>query len=147
MSNFSPIFEIEFWGVFDPGVPGKERIVFKPIIPINLSGYFVSIAVKDGLGGVRPLFDQAFFFQDIEIGPPAWVFIYTGQGTAAVSFEEHTNAPLHALYWGRQNTIFNSDGLTAVIVRMDGYLSAPKENRRVTKADITAAQMRLPFKS
>src|SRR5882724_12531878 len=92
---------------------------------------------------LQPFYDNAFWFPDVAIDPPTWVFIFTGPGTPTVSFEKYTGAPLHILYWGRKTTIFTTPNIVPVIIRNDGMLFPPSTARQLTEADLTSPQLHL----
>jgi len=144
MTFLPPIFELDYWGVYDRGVPNKERIIFKPRVRVNLTSFMIVTGIQkpeNGVNALQPFYDNAFWFPDVVIDPPTWVFIFTGPGTPTVSTEQYTGAPLHVLYWGRKATIFTTPNIVPVIMRHDGILFPPSIGRQLTEADLTSSQL------
>ncbi len=124
--------EIDFWGIYERGIPNSERIVFRPLIPIELGRYFVAVAVRQPDGqACASMFDNAFFFPDVVVEPPTWVIIYTGRGKSKVTIEPYTRDPVHALFWQRDVTIFNAPNLVAYIGRLDALHISPEPPKSI----------------
>lgn len=132
------LFEIEYWGVYDRGIPNQERLVFRPRIPLDMTQFFVALAIKGDHESISTFFDQAYWFPDVVIEPPSWVFLYTCAGTSKVTTEAVTKAPLHALFWGKPSTLFHAPTVIPVIFRIDGLLSPPAIARKISPADLAA---------
>jgi hypothetical protein len=128
MTVLHDIFELEYWGIFDRGIPNKERIVFKPRMRVQLTSFVILVGRKGPNGALQPYFDHAFLFPDVAVEPPTWVFVFTGPGTSVVSVEQYTQEPMQALYWGRTQTIFHDPNIIAAILRFDGILMPPPMN-------------------
>jgi hypothetical protein len=131
MTFLPDIPELDYWGIYERGVPGKERIVFKPRIGVMLTQYCIVVGQNDVGGMFRPFFDNAFFFPDVAVVPPAWVFVFTGRGTATITFEGHTKEPLHSLYWGRSETIFHDPRVVANLFPFESMARPPERNKQI----------------
>src|SRR5437899_6863 len=108
MTLFPHLYELDFWGVYDRGKPNEERIIFRPLEPIELGRYAIAPAIKQPGGLVRLFFDNVFWPPDVVVEPPAWIFLYTAAGKPKVTVESITQAPVHALYGRRKTTNFQS---------------------------------------
>jgi hypothetical protein len=123
--------EIEYWGIYDRAIPNKERIVFKPVVGLDLLKYVVVVGHRTSQGAIQPFIDGVFFFPEVVVEPPTWVFIFTSGGKATISVEQTTKEPVHQLYWGRRETVFNHPTITAVIMRLDGILFPPNSGKQI----------------
>ncbi len=121
MITFPNIYELEIWGVYDRGVPNAERIVFKPRIQVNLGNYIVTIGFQPQPGTPATLIqNQLFWFGELLVTPPSWVFLYTGPGTPTITHENMTKEPVQSLYWGSKQTLFSNGSIVPVILRLNG---------------------------
>ncbi|ACT50263.1 hypothetical protein [Methylovorus glucosotrophus] len=105
---------IEIFGVYDRGVPNKERVVLRVTQTLNLANYFLIVGLAHE-NNIWPFNDSFLWLTNIEVVGPAWVFIYTGKGTPRVELEMNTKQPLHALYWGKEKVIFDKDISPALV--------------------------------
>jgi hypothetical protein len=128
MIQFRQIDELVLEGVYDRGVPNRERIVLRPTQRIRLAEYIVTLALKLPGGLVRPITDNMFWFtEEISIEPPYWVFLYTGPGETRFTTLLNTKEPALVVHWGRQATVLSSESIDPVIFHLEGMLapSAP----------------------
>jgi len=107
--------DLEILGVVDAGVPNHERIVIRPTRPISLAGFGITLGVfvSDDLGAA-PLYDNVFWFPDIVIDPPTWLFIYTGPGRVLQTTVE-SGEPALCLHWQRQYVVFTDPSIVPVL--------------------------------
>jgi hypothetical protein len=131
MSVLLDIPEIEYWGIYERGVPNAERIVFKPRIPLNLTSYAIIVGIESENRSLVPIHDSNFYFPEVIVYPPAWVFVFTCKGTTMVNVERTTKEPTHNLFWGRSQVVFGHSSLTAAIVRIDAMLYPPHLEKRI----------------
>jgi len=135
MTLLPHLYEIDFWGVYDRGVPNAERIVFRALQPIELGRYIVASGVRQPGGVVRLLYDNVYWAPEVIIEPPAWVFLYTAPGKPTITVETITQAPVHALYWGKKETIFDLPEVVPTILRLDGVYIAPEIPKQLRESD------------
>jgi hypothetical protein len=110
--------ELTIIGVFDPGVPNEERIVLRPEVVVPLNGYGIAVGIPAPGVGALPLFDNCFWFPEIEVSPPAWVILFTGPGkTKTFSTVEGEN--VLTLHWQRPYTIFGGSEVIPILFRVD----------------------------
>lgn len=126
-----PIVELEMCGVYDRGVPNKERVGLRAILPLNLRDYVMMIGVTTGTGGAWPLIDSALWLGDMAISPPCWIFVFTGPGETLISQENFTSEPAHAIHWGRKRTIFDDPKLIPILLRIDAVEVGDKPGKRM----------------
>jgi hypothetical protein len=113
-----PVTELSMIGVSNPGVPDKEMVVLRPSETIVLPNFAVAVGVYDAsAGGARPIYDNVYWFPEIVISPPSWIFIYTGKGSPTENIVENGQRVL-SLFWQRSHTIFGSPGLVPVLLRL-----------------------------
>jgi hypothetical protein len=110
---FPPIIELSVVGVLDAGVPNQERIVIRPTQVVNLAQFGVLLAQRTS-ASVMPLRDHLFWFSEIMIAPPSWVFVYTGGGQYQETVVPETNEKAYVLHWGKPHTLFNVPNLDIV---------------------------------
>jgi|SRR6185312_7368450 len=117
-----PVHELSVTGIFDAGVPNRERIVLRPTQAVNLAAFALSLCVSQQ-EGVTPIPDQFFWLGERWVTPPAWIVVFTGPGSFQVSPHQTTNEPVFELHWGRSNTIFGQTGLSVGLFRLGGLSS------------------------
>jgi hypothetical protein len=89
---------------------------------VDLKRFAVVAAIFDpATGGARPLFDSAFWFPEIVVGPPAWLLVYTGRGTPKEDTLSSGERVL-TFFWHRQETMFDGRVLVPLLVRIDAAL-------------------------
>jgi len=136
MSYIPPIFELSVIGVFDAGVPHKERIVMRPTQAVDLS-YFALIIGVQAETGVVPLNDFFRWLGPATIGPPSWLVVYTDSGQDIETTHEDTGEPVHIKHWGRSHTLFPDTTAQVVlgIIKIGGLVSwlAPKPARPLAR--------------
>ena len=115
-----PIFEFGTVNVDDSGVPGKERIVFRPTEPINLAQCGLLIGWREPTGAITPLNERFFWFGEITVTPPCWIVVYTGKGQFKQTVHEKTGHPVYFYYWGNDTTIFNVREAVPVLFKIAG---------------------------
>ncbi len=128
MSAQLVISELMLVGVADAGVPNKERVVLRPTQLVSLNHFAISIGVVDAQGArPRPVFDNVFWFPELLVGPPAWVLVYTGRGTPQQSSLPNGDR-VYTLFWQRESTLFNSERLVPVLLRLGGVSIGSRPN-------------------
>jgi hypothetical protein len=117
--------ELHLVGVADPGSANSERVVLRPTQSIRLHGYGLTVGIPaERGGGALPLFDNCFWFPDIQVAPPSWVLVFTGKGNVQESIWQSGERVL-ALHWQRWFTIFGNRNLVPVLFRVDGSAVGP----------------------
>lgn len=116
--------EIGLLGVWDRGVPNKERVVMQCHAGLNLQEYCLICGPTGATGSVLPSTDHFYKFPNIHVSPNSWIVLYTGGGQQFVAHKEDTGEPVHALYWGQELTVFSDPAWRAAILRIDGIVIA-----------------------
>ena len=101
-------------GVFDAAKPNLERIVLRPTEQTNLAGVGITVGLSNGL----IFHDHVFWFPQIIVEPPTWIFVYTGAGSHRQTTVTGTREPALVYHWNRPRTIFNNVEFRAVLFRM-----------------------------
>ncbi len=129
MSYLSPVPELSVIGIFDAGVPHRERIVMRPMQAVDLS-YFALIVGVQSKTGIIPLNDCFRWLGPKVIGPPSWLVVYTDTGDDVDTSHTTSGEPVHIMHWGRTRTLFIDAGVQLVVgvIRIGGLVSwlAPK---------------------
>ena len=113
-----PIFELGNVTVSDPGVSGKERIVFRPTEEINLAQFGLLVGWRDKNGVTRPLDNEFLWFGEVTATPPCWIVVYTGKGNFNVG--NHNGHPVYFYYWGKSTTVFNVTEVIPLVFKFSG---------------------------
>ena len=113
------ITEIALVGVFDRGVPNKERIVL--VVqdgPLNLGQYGIMLGWAGDTCSAYPLRDNLYWFGDMVLPARTWLFLYTGAGrpTKTTIWNGETGFVLH---WGRPDTVMADSNMIPVLFRVD----------------------------
>lgn len=116
MIRFPPNPELSVIGVDRPGAPDEERIVLRPTEEINL-GYFGIILGREAGEGVQPLVNFFYWFNEITVAPPSWIFVYTGPGEAGWTTTRETGEDALVLHWGMRHTVFDQEKIRPVVFR------------------------------
>lgn len=106
-------------GLFDAGVPNRERIVLRPQVEVSLATYGLAVAVGAGDAGGFPLYDNVFWFPDVIVEPPAWIYVYTGAGKIQQT-RGPNNDPALVFHWQRPTTLFGPEQLVPLLLRIGG---------------------------
>lgn len=141
MIQLRQIDELAFIGIYDRGVPNRERIVLRPTRRIALAEYIVALGLKAPGGLVRPLPNNLFWFSDeITIEPPYWIFLYTGPGERLFTTLQATKDPALVLHWGRATTLLQNPEIEPVVLQLGGILqpSAPTWEELLREVNLLA---------
>lgn len=114
------IQEISILGVFERGVPNKERILLRPTEAINLGNYGLFIGKMLPNNMVFPYNDNFFWFNGLLVQPPSWIFIYTGPGEFEQSIIPSNGQQAYTYHWGRKLTVFDDPNLVPFLIRYGG---------------------------
>lgn len=114
------ITEIDLLGVWDRGVPNTERVVMQCHAGVELGDYCLVCGPPSPTGGIHPSPHHFYKFPFILVAPGSWIVLYTGRGQQFVAPMAGTNQPVHALYWGRDFTIFSDPAWSPALLRISG---------------------------
>jgi hypothetical protein len=119
---FPPVTELSLVGVIDAGVPNQERILLRPTQIVNLGEFGVLLGKPQPAGLATPFLDNFLWFGEVTIGPPSWIFVYTGPGQWQRTRLAETNEDAFVAHWGRNQTVFHDPEIVPIIVRIAGVL-------------------------
>lgn len=117
LPDLSP--DLQVIGIMDPGVPNQERIVCRPRRRTSLAGHCVVLGIDNPEGGAFPIHDQVFWFPEMIVEPPAWIFLYTGKGVPRQT-QMPSGEPALTFHWNRDTTLFNTPRAVAIVFRATG---------------------------
>lgn len=138
-----PITEIAIVGVFDPGEPNQERIIFRPLEAVNTAQFSVIIGVANA-NAWTPVRNMYFWLREQVISPPSWIVLYTGTGADRVEQDGQGN-PVHTMFWGNSFVLFGTPnaGAAPLLIRMSGVEAAMIRNTPTPPAGGLTGQKRL----
>jgi hypothetical protein len=77
----------------------------RPSQPVNLSQFGIVLTVPQ-IFQRMVLQNSLYWFPDVVVAPPAWIFLYTGAGQDQVARNQGSGEPAHVLHWGNPQTLF-----------------------------------------
>src|ERR1700730_10382869 len=106
---FEPIFELTIIAVADAGVPNQERVVLRPTESVDLGQFGVTVGIRNSGNPnlILPLADHFFWFPNLVVETPSWLFLYTGKGSYEKTTRTGTSETAHVFHWEREITLFN----------------------------------------
>lgn len=119
---FPPILELSMLGVYEAAVPNRERIILRPTDTVNLAQYCILVGYRTPEGQTIPVWDNMFWFGDLNVSPPGWIILLTGEGETKVDQRTANGQPAHIFYWGRKQTIFNRPDFIPVLIQIGSVL-------------------------
>lgn len=119
---FPPPSELSLLGIYETGIPGKERIVLRPTESVNLAQFGILVGQKLPNDHVTPFNDCFFWFSELVIPTPSWIVVFTGQGKFEISKHPQNGQPVYIFFWGRKETIFHQPQVVPVIFQLSSVL-------------------------
>lgn len=127
MIRITDITDIELFGVYDRGVPGKERVVIKVLNDLNIGEYALVIGMQESSGAAVPLYDHFFWFGVGYLKASQWIHVYTGIGRPTSGKGEITKEDIFNVYWGKEKTVFDLKPIVPVLIKI-GEIVVAKTN-------------------
>ena len=90
-------------GLFDANVPNSERILIRPVLRASLAGWGIAAGFGSSDGSAFPVYDHVFWFPDIVVEPPSWIYVYTGNGQVKQTTMPN-GEPAMVFHWQRKET-------------------------------------------
>ena len=115
-------FGLTINGVADPGVVNQERIVIRPMRPINLGDYFLGVGFVQPDGSVLPIQNVVYWFPQAFADPNDWVFLFTGRGTNSRTVTSDGLNPALVYHWGRSTVLFSQPNVYPFIMQRGGVV-------------------------
>jgi hypothetical protein len=120
--DFPFITEMSLLGIRDHGIANRERVIFRPTVPVNLAQFGLVLGVKQFLSPTSLLPNTTLWLPDYVLHPPGWLFIYTGSGNTEETTVNETGEFALVLHWGLSKTVFQANQVVPVLVRINGVL-------------------------
>ena len=125
--NLYTIVELSIFGVFDRGVPNKERIAVIANETINLGQYGIMIGLRAQGDSAFPIRDNLLWFGDGVINKGDILYIYTGPGEPKTTYLPNNQEILYTIHWGRNTTILHNQDFVPILFRVDA-VQIPLDN-------------------
>jgi hypothetical protein len=122
--------EFAVWGVYDAGVPNKERLVLRANAWFALNHFGICVArvvrLDSGQEQHMPLESPLFWFPVQWAQPLDWIVVYTGSG-AQETVKSTDGHPMHLFYWGQKVTMFKagSQEIAPLVFRIVSFSAMP----------------------
>lgn len=114
-----PPLPLHMLGVWDRGVPNRERIVLRADAFLDITRLFVAPAVRGEDGGYRLGRPFAVGQQEV-LAPGQHLVIYTGPGSPVNTFILGTNDPALVVHLGAPVTLFGDPSVHPVVFDVAG---------------------------
>ena len=122
------ISELTVVGVFDRGVPNRERIVLQANEIVDMGQFAFLLGLRQQQGAAVPLRDNFFWLGSGFVSRGDWIFVYTGPGEVRMNNLPGTTEKLYTVHWGRTQTVLNVPEVVPVLIRF-GAVHVPAEPR------------------
>jgi hypothetical protein len=113
------VHELTIVTVEDAGLPNQERVVIRPTQSVNLGAFGLYLGQLNAAGMITPYRDQFFWFGELTVAPPSWIFVYTGPGTFRQTVITSGTDPAYVFHWWKPHTLFGRPGIVPVLMRFD----------------------------
>lgn len=124
--GYSPASMLHIVGLFSAGVPNEERIVIRPTFQSSLAGYGLAVGIDAGDAGAMPIYDNVFWFPDVIVEPPSWIYVYTGKGSLRQTQMAGTGDPALVFHWQREQTVFGHRDLVPILFQVASAVVVPQ---------------------
>lgn len=94
----------------------SELVLLKASTDLNLKGYAIFDRTFDGNGNETDIFRHIYFFPDLDVEEGDLISLRTGIGNYELT-ENNKGTPVHRLYWGSEESVWNDEGDTATLIR------------------------------
>lgn len=114
--------ELYFGGVFERGIPGKERIVLKSLDLVNMGEFCLLVGFSQfgAANTATPFNNQFFWFGNGLVQKDEWIHVYTGRGKPSQGVGTVSKEKIYSVYWGAKNTLFHQEQTTPLLLRFGG---------------------------
>lgn len=113
-----PLPPLELFGVYERGVPNRERIVLRVNAPVQLREYGIVLGWDAPGNTLYPATDNFLWLGPTFIDVASWVFVYTGSGQQTMTQEINSKDPAHVVYWNRSDVILKNPEIKPALFRM-----------------------------
>jgi len=115
---FPPVAEIDFFGVYNPGLPNRECLVLQTKVAVNLAQLGILNGWRMPNGQAMPLWDNFFWFGDLQVSAQTWLVVMTCGGKLEATTHPNTGQPLFRFFWGRKATIYENSNVLPVLIQL-----------------------------
>ena len=119
------VTELEIVGVFDRGLPNKERIIIYVNDSTNMGQYGIMLGIRTQNAMATPIADQLFWFGDGIVAKDDVLFIYTGPGVFQHSPFPNSTSTGYSLHWGKASTVLANSTIVPILCRIDAVHIQP----------------------
>lgn len=116
------IEELSIVGVYDRGVPNKERIVICANESVATGQFGLMLGIRAEDGTAIPVRDNLLWFGNAWLNKGDWVFVYTGPGEARVTDVPNNTERLYSIHWGKKKVALQSMEIVPILFRMDAVI-------------------------
>jgi hypothetical protein len=108
-------------GIYERGIPNKERVAISVAVEVNLTFYALIIsAYTPGRQGVLAGSRLAYWFNPLVVKPGDWVVLYSGTGVNTT--EKRTDGGTnHFFHWGLPNTVWDNPESCAILCELNTW--------------------------
>lgn len=111
--------ELSIVGVYDRGIPNKERIVLFAKVSVNVGQFGVMLGIRGEGRTATPIRDNLLWFGDGWVNPGDWIFIYTGPGVLRASTLPNSTARVISTHWGRSTTVLHDQRVVPILFKIE----------------------------
>jgi hypothetical protein len=111
--------ELAIVGVFDRGIPNRERIVIVPQQQVNLGQYGLMLGLRASGNTAVPIRDNLLWFGDGFVDTSDMLFIYTGPGEPRATAIPNGRGRIISVHWGRGTVLFGDPNFVPILFRID----------------------------
>lgn len=117
------IDSLKIIGVYDHGVPNKERIAIRVDAPCDLSEYCLFLATPGIEGNATPVRDHMLWFGHGYVEAGDWIIVYTASGVTTTTNLADDKGMLSksrviAVHWGKDMTVFQNRAVAPMLVHL-----------------------------
>lgn len=115
------VTELRLVGVFEPGVPNRERIVLKVETRLDIGMYAIVLGRRvQQVGHAAPMTDSMYWIGSGTVEPNDWFYLFTGSGTRTIIPPDVDHGKLFVEFWGRPLTVFQDGQIVPMLWRLSG---------------------------
>jgi len=111
---------VNFNGIIDRGLPGKERIFFSAVSPSDLSFYVALATLANDASTVMAGNHLAYWFPHRSLRAGDNVILYTGAGADSSNVRQDGGTN-HFFYWGLAGVLASDARTRIVLFELDNW--------------------------
>lgn len=120
--------KLEIIKILDRGIPQDERLWVKVLNDTDLSFYIVLHTNYITANSITSSHKHSFWFPPKKVKSGDYIILYTrnGNSTESKNADGSTN---HFIYWGLNNSVYNSHEDCAVLFEVNTWKTTPLEQK------------------